>query len=69
MNAWITILINELLIPEVSRIIKNYYDTHHGNFPTEAEILAELEKNTSRYIQQGRDFLARTQPPPTPPTP
>lgn len=51
-------LISGIVIPEVADIIRSRHQ-QTGTFPTDAEILAELDLRTARGIQRGEDFLTR----------
>lgn len=61
MNPLITILLKEVVIPEIARAWKA---SHNNAEPTDAEVLAELNRVTTEAIAEGKAFLDRTKPVP-----
>lgn len=59
--ALLTIVLRDLVIPEILAIIRAHTNAT-GNLPTDAEVLAALDVDTTRYIKVGQDFLTRTAP-------
>jgi hypothetical protein len=56
----ITVLIKNILIPEIAAAIKRAREKKQGIEPTEEEVFQELESNIARGQELGRAFLART---------
>ena len=55
--ALIAALIEQIVVPEIAAIVRAHHNAT-GKTPTDTEILAALQADTSRYIQLGEAFLA-----------
>lgn len=44
--------------PIITGIIQGYMESHNGAMPTDAEILAEFQKNIDSYLAEGEAWKA-----------
>lgn len=59
MNPLITIILRDVVLPEIARAWKA---SHNNETPTDAQVIAELEAITTKAIAEGKAFLDRTKP-------
>ena len=55
--ALIAALWQNVLIPEIAAIVRAHHNAT-GNLPTDAQVIAALDLDTTRYITLGESFLA-----------
>lgn len=58
MDSVLIVLLRQIVVPELSRFIQNYYN-EKGKLPTKEELEAEVVRNADKIVAEGLAFLER----------
>lgn len=62
MNPLIQFLLEQIGLPVVTMIIKNYQTTHTGQFPTSEQVVQTFIDDVKKWTDQGTAWLAANPP-------